>query len=74
MKRDMTVENWIHILQHLPPHMEVYVPSGDGYSYPVCGESDIEEVDEEGIFKKVFLLRACTHRDDLPINTDTNPN
>jgi hypothetical protein len=71
----MQVQDWIHILQNLPPHLEVYLWVDDAHAFPVCGESDIEEFENEDEQKEhVFMLRPCCHTDDVPISTTTHPN
>lgn len=70
----MSVEDWIHILNGLPPHLEVYMSDGNGLHFPVCGESDIQEIEDEGAFIKALVMQPCCHRDDIKINTDTHPN
>jgi hypothetical protein len=74
----MRAEKLIQILINIPPDMEVWIPAldDDETYFQVCEEkSEIEEIeDENGRFSKVFILRHCVHRDDLPVSTVTNPN
>jgi hypothetical protein len=73
----MTAEKMIKMLLTLPPQMEVWIPAldDDETFFQVCEESEIEEIeDENGRFDKVFVLKHCCHRDDLPVSTVTYPN
>lgn len=73
----MSAEDLIKLLVTLPPEMEVMISAldDDETYFPVCGESEIEEIEDEfGKFDKAFILKHCVHRDDLPVSTVTYPN